>query len=307
RLREEIDRQLKAQQAGEADTGDTAEDDENWEDEEEDTAAEEDTDIPTANCSTLASAVKSIVEIAADGKPEDKSLKAKLGQKLNSLIRGASAGFNQLPNKMECSLGGGTAVKNIDDDVKKEFDKQFRTDCKRLAREARAAVKAGDLKAYADYMEGQISELSQTSINDAVVKKCNSGDTVVADTQPGGTSGVGGTGSGGSGGGGQQNYDQSYPQNYEPPGHQHSLSGSPGGANERPFQSSLPPIPESHNDDPPGMTFPPGARRLKMRFDGRQYGQDDRYANCVFHDGTSPVLDCKKKLDWVLRDVLGRN
>lgn len=45
------------------------------------------------------------------------------------------------------------------------------------------------------------------------------------------------------------------------------------------------------------MSFPAGARRLKMQLSSKVY------ANCVFHDGTSPVTACKKELDVVHKDM----
>lgn len=303
RLREEIERQLEAQKNGTE--GDTAADTSTPGDEAEDDFTFEEEEKPIiAQCSTLAKAVTSIAEAAASANPDDKTILSKAGQKLNAIIRATSQGFDNLPSSLECSIGGGTSVKDMSDEAKAMFEKKFKQDCQKIAEEAKESIAKGGIGGFNNYIEAKLDSLSQISVNDAVIEKCNSGDTIVQDTQPPSTPGgiVGGSGSGGGG----MNNDQSYPPNYEPGGHEHAASGN-GRANETPFQSSATPIPESHNNDPPGMTFPPGARRLKIRFDARQYGQDDRYKNCVFHDGTSPVLACKEQLDWVLRDVLGKN
>lgn len=262
----------------------------------------------------MSKAVLSITEAAAQGSGGDSSVKQAVGKELTSLIRSVSEGYDNLPEQIVCSFDGATAVENIDAAAKKDFENAFLAACPIIAQEVQQSIQLGGLAAYQSYIRSRLSQMSEVSLNDTVVDQCNHGETVLADNAPAysdlnavygsGSSGSGAQNSGSSSSGTGTTtttvekttaYPQSYPSNYVPPddgGHNHTATATQSGP------TSIPDPPASHNDDPPGVSFPPGARRLKMKMSSKVY------ANCIFHDGTSPVPDCKRKLDYVHSDML---
>ena len=285
RLREEIDRQMKAQQAG-------ADEPEPENDTDLDDFAEEDDTPPPPECGTsVASAITAIVKAST----EDKAEQVQVGTTLNTLVKNIWKGYDQLPSKLDCGNGG--KISGLEDDAKKKFQNEFVKSCLSVSAAAKAALDKGGVAEFNRYIREKMTSLSDSSLIEAKDTACDKAadDDQIADSGDADSMSESG---GSSSGGGNEQYPtggQSYPPGAEPDGHNHD--DSPGSISN--VEQSLPPVPPNHTDNPPGVTFGPDARTLAVR----RVQSPDSYVKCTFSANNAIVTECAKKLDYVFRDV----